>query len=400
MTDGSSANRAALPQLVYIGDVPIESSYHGSALIFRLLQRYPADRLVVIERSTSRSLPSRRLADVRYEELGSRIGRLLTTRVHRMAASWLVVNAKRLAGRIPSLIGDFSPEAVLTVAHGFSWLTASAFAERTRLPLHLIVHDDWPGMATLITPVRRWMEQRYGEVYRQAASRLCVSPQMVSEYERRYRAKGTLLYPSRARGVPEFDASDTEVRDDRPFSIAFAGSLNVGDYVRQLVELSWLLPKVGGRLLLFGPFEPELLAAKGANTEAIVFGGLLSSAELITRIHAEADVVFVPESFEQGNVMNLSFPSKLTDYTAAARPLLIWGPERSAAVDWAGKEPGLAAVVTNREPDAMARMLKKLAGDPIWRRQLSAVAAAVGKRYFAPERAQSILYDALATARK
>ena len=38
-----------LPRLLYLGDVPVEASYHGSALIYRLLQHYPVDRLMIIE---------------------------------------------------------------------------------------------------------------------------------------------------------------------------------------------------------------------------------------------------------------------------------------------------------------------------------------------------------------
>ena len=58
-----------LPRLLYIGDVPVESSYHGSALLFRLLQGWPSERLRVIEANLLRSLPERRLPGIQYEEL-------------------------------------------------------------------------------------------------------------------------------------------------------------------------------------------------------------------------------------------------------------------------------------------------------------------------------------------
>ena len=51
-TRGSRLGRmpdGALPRLLYLADVPVEASYHGSALMYRLLQRYPADRLRVVE---------------------------------------------------------------------------------------------------------------------------------------------------------------------------------------------------------------------------------------------------------------------------------------------------------------------------------------------------------------
>jgi glycosyltransferase involved in cell wall biosynthesis len=386
-------------RLAYIADVPVEASYHGSALIYRLLRRFSAEHLVIVEQSTRRSSPTRRLPDVRYEELPVGAGRLLTTRAHRLAGSWLTLKAKQQAGQVAALLGPFRPQAVLTVSHGVSWLTAAAFADRNGLPLHLIAHDDWPRMSTLIGPVQRWMENRFCEVYRQAVTRLCVSPRMMEEYERRYGVRGRLLYPSRAPDTPVFATGSASEPAGRPFTVAYAGSLSVGDYVRQLVALSWILPSAGGRLLLFGPFDFASLKAKGINTQCVSLSGMLESQELIKRLNADADVVFVPESFESGHAMNLSFPSKLTDYTAAATPLLIWGPEGSAAVNWAAAEPGVAAVVTEQNERSMAKMLERLAADSGWRRQLSAAAVEVGKRYFSAERAEAVFYDALTVTR-
>jgi glycosyltransferase involved in cell wall biosynthesis len=383
-----------LPRLCYIGDVPIEASLHGSTLLYRLLQNYPSGSIVAVEQECQLSLPDRRLPEVRYEQLRNRVGRLLTTRFHVLAKSWLTITAERKAQQIATLLGKFDAQAVLTVAHGFSWLSASAFAERNGLPLHLIVHDDWPRLAPLIPPVSRWMGRRFGDVYRRAASRLCVSPMMVDHYERRYGVRGTLLYPSRASDTPIFERiGHATASRDRPLTVAYAGSLSVEDYIRQVVALSRLLPSVRGRLLLFGPGH-EFLVSRGINVADVTFGGMLSSQQLIRRIHAEADVAFVPESFEPGDPRELSFPSKLADYTAAAIPLLIWGPQGSAAVRWATANPGVAAVVTDREEASMANMLLKLT-DSAWREQLSAASVDVGKRYFSAERAEAVFYEAL-----
>src|ERR1051326_2228546 len=87
------AETAGLPRLVYIGDVPIESTYHGSAVLYRLLANYPADRLLVIEGDVS--LPSQvefRLRGVRYARLSVAHRRLLWTPLHRAYASWLTIS--------------------------------------------------------------------------------------------------------------------------------------------------------------------------------------------------------------------------------------------------------------------------------------------------------------------
>ena len=400
-TEKSALNKDTLllPRLCYIGDVPVEASYHGSALLYRLLKKYPAQKLVVLEHCY-RSSPDRRLTNVRYEELRTNyMARFLHTRVHALVGAWLTLNAARRARNVRVLLGEFRPQAILTVAHGFSWLAASVFAQGNKLPLHLIVHDDWPRMAS-VGPIKSWLDQRFCEVYRQAASHLCVSPAMVEEYERRYGVRGTVLYPSRAYDTPHFDGIDKiQSPISRPFTIAFAGSLQIGDYVRQIIALSRIIGKIGGRMLLFGPFDNKNLIANGLDVNNVVMGGLLPSADLICRLRTEADILFVPELFEEARSgkIDLSFPSKLTDYTATALPLLIWGPKESAAVRWATNEPGVAAMVTVADENAMVAMLQKLAAELAWRRALGATAFEVGNRYFSPGHAQTIFYDALSS---
>ena len=386
------------PRLLYLADVPVESSYHGSALIYRLLQNYPPDKLRIVEGNLRNALPDRRLVGVSYRLIKIGWKRPLYSRISpwtRLAYSYAV---RWKIGSVERVLGNFQPEAVLTVAHDFLWMTAARYARQHSLPLHLICHDDWARAVSFPAPFRSWLEREFGQVYRQAASRLCVSPYMVEEYERRYGAKGTVLYPSRDPNTPVFDAvNGANVSIKRPFTVAYAGSLATIDYVRQLVVISQLLSDVGGRLLLFGPFDEKLLKAAGMNLTSVLAGGLLSSADLVRRLHKDADVLFLPMSFvaSELDAMALNFPSKLTDYTASGLPLLIWGSKTSSAVKWAAIESGVAAVVTNPDPSKMAAMLKKLMEDPNWRNELATTSVTIGNKYFNPTAANEIFVSSL-----
>src|SRR5579872_4925966 len=90
----------APPRLLYVGDVPVESSYHGSALLYRLLQDYPADRLLVVEAQPFESLPERRLPDVAYRQLETRGHRWLNTRLSRWAGTWFTLSSPARSKRI------------------------------------------------------------------------------------------------------------------------------------------------------------------------------------------------------------------------------------------------------------------------------------------------------------
>ena len=88
-----------LPRLLYVGDVPVEASYHGSALLYRLLDGYPADRLRIIEAGTALSQPARRLPGVRYEDLRLPLSRLQTTRLSRWYGATNLITAVARASR-------------------------------------------------------------------------------------------------------------------------------------------------------------------------------------------------------------------------------------------------------------------------------------------------------------
>jgi hypothetical protein len=387
-----------LPKLLYLGDVPVESSYHGSALLYRLLQNYPPERLEIIEGNLRTSLAGRRLADVSYRTVKAGWARPLYTRFNRWAVLAYSFAACSRAGAVRKNLGDFQPEAVLTVPHEFLWLTAARYAQSVALPLHLICHDDWPNIAQVPQRFRPWLGRKFGCVYRQAASRLCVSPFMSEEYQRRYGVGATVLYPSRAADAPQFDAPPARLLiNSGLLTVAFAGTINSSGYVQALQNLAHVLEGMGGRLLVFGPLRATDAAAVGLNRGNIELRGMVSSAELMNQLRAEVDVLFVPMSFAPGDreYSALSFPSKLTDYTAVGLPLLINGPDYCSAIRWARENEGVAEVVDSEDIRRLATAVRRLACDPERRLKLAVRALEVGNRFFLHSEALRRFYAAL-----
>lgn len=390
--------RGSLPRLLYIGDVPIESTYHGSVLLYRLLEDYPRQLLTIFE-TGSESSALRRLPGVHYSSLplGSR---WLNTRFHSVVLSWLTFQMTRPDASLIARLRMREFDSVLTVSHGLGWLLAAALAERADVPLRLIIHDDWPRVANVPDQLRGWLDRKFARAYRQAASRMCVSPAMRRDYLERYSCDASVLYPSRSKHCPEFEEPPTQIaQTDHKFTIAFAGTVNSAGYVRALTTLRDSLAAVDGRLLIFGPLTCDDARENGIEHERVELCGLVPAEELITRLREEADALFIPMSFDPSERSNMenAFPSKLTDCTAAGLPLLIYGPAYCSAVKWARENPGSAEIVEAEGQSLLTEAIKRLVHVPT-RLTLGERALAVGKKYFAHGVAQEMFLNALVTS--
>ncbi|MGE0864061.1 MAG: glycosyltransferase [Vicinamibacterales bacterium] len=384
-----------LPNLLYVGDVAVEASHHGSALLYRMLEHYPGDRLRVMECGLP-SRPERRLPGVSYLELPIGRRRWLNSRFHATYSAWLSLTAAR---RVPSALaqlGEFRPTAVVTVCHGYGWLLAAALAHRLDRPLHLIVHDDWPRLSGVARSVQGWLERRFARIYRQAGSRLCVSPFMAEEYQRRYGTAGDVLYPFRSSGCPVFEVKPAPAIADREIVIGYGGNSGP-DIAAGLKDLAAALARVNARVVVFGPFgereQRELLAISPSFT----FRGLVPYDEMIRGLRAESDVLFVPMAFAAASRDNMvvSFPSKLADYTAAGLPLLIYGPPYASAVRWAREHAPVAEVVDQEGPAGLAAALSGLVTDPARQHELAGRALKVGAACFGAAAGRERFYAAL-----
>ncbi len=391
-------NSSNVPRLLYVGNVPVESSYHGSALIYRLLQSYAPDRLMIIEDEANRSLPNRRLLDVKYESIHAGFRRLLYSRFSLAYSSLLMFLAAFWRRSIIKKLGHFKPEAILTVAHGPLWITAHALSQQLGIPLHLICHDE----ITMTTPHIHWLrphlENVFLKCYNQAKNRYVVSPYMRDDYEQRFGCGALVLYPSRASDAPKFyDPPERLGLPVNGLTVAFAGTINTGGHIELLKLQAEALADQGGRLLLFGPLSIDDAVRVGLALKNVECRGLLSSAELIKSFRDEVDLLLVPMSFEDGAslAMQTNFPSKLTDYTIAGLPILIHGPDNCSAVRWALDNPGVALIATEPSKGALIPLLSLMLHQSSARIRFGQRALDIGNEFFDSTKGQQMLLNGL-----
>lgn len=399
------SSRARMPdveslRLLYVGDVPVESSQHGSALMFRALESYPAGRLRIVETGAP-SEPARRLQGVVYRHFPIARRRWLDSRLHGLYSAWVTLTAPSRARAVIGALDGFAPDAVLTVGHGFGWLTAGRVAALINRPLHVVVHDDWPRLSAITRIARPWLEHVFARVYRSATSRLCISPYMAEEYERRYGASGSVMYPSRSTQCQVFAAKPARVIGQDAMVIGYGGNSSP-DIMSCLRTLAACLEDSGARLAIFGPFGAEQQQELLAISVRVTFHGFVPFNQMIAGLRDVSDLLFVPMTFNAAERDNMivSFPSKLADYTAAGIALLVYGPEYSSAVRWAAAHADAAEVVSNAGTEPLRRALQCLRHDVERRQHLADGAVAAGAACFSAAAARATLTAAISDQRR
>lgn len=383
-----------LPRLLYVGDVPVTSTFAGAALLYRLLQKYPPDKIKIVQSiSISKSDSKNFLSEVSYTSLNIRFERIFRTRFSAIYSFYLLLTARSRFRNLLYLCDDFKPEAILTVGAGFSYLTASALAEHLSLPLHLIVHDNYLQTINLPEWAYGWASLQFANAYKKAKSRLCVSPYMAEGYKKCYGVDGDVIYPCRAKDVPYFN--EPPIHNNKSLVFAYAGSINSPGYTNALVLLSSILETFECQLLIYSSLTQQTIVQIGLNKNNIIVRPMISSSELIYTLRFEADVLFLPMSFdnEDRSNMEISFPSKLTDYTAIGLPLLIYGPDYCSAVRWARENPEVAEVVDKDVREDLELSVKRLITDSQYRYNLGVKALEIGQKLLAHESVVNKFYE-------
>src|SRR5262249_3602871 len=151
------ASGDAVPRLLYLAYVPVESYMHGLALVYRLFESYPAERLLIVE-CMCESQADHRIPNVQYRAIKSSLSRLLKNRFSHYLWPLSLAGVYLSSRSISRIVRSYRPQAVLTVVLGHVWEAAASSATRAGLPLHLIVHDDWPKNPNCTSLQRRWAD--------------------------------------------------------------------------------------------------------------------------------------------------------------------------------------------------------------------------------------------------
>jgi hypothetical protein len=258
----------------------------------------------------------------------------------------------------------FSPEVIYCAAVSPHLLQLTAEIHRHfQCPLILHVMDDWPHWDTQHAHPsatcflkNSWFERLCAA----ATHRVAISPLMAQEYEAQTGYSWEVFHHSIDLENYSFRAPQ---RDQKNFRIGYVGSLRQmfhGDCFEDLLELvaEGALPNVDLTIHTAPHWAVDYQRAFGSCSR-IHFADPVTQAQLPATL-AGFDALFLPLTFNAQNdaITRLSLPTKLGEYLAAQRPLVIYGPDDTSAHRLLESWP-LAFVQSTRDKSKLAATFEK-----------------------------------------
>lgn len=382
-----------LPNLCYVGP-PLAASVGGSALLYKLLHNYPADRLAAIELPVAEGRNIVRLGGVRPVVLPS-------------PPSWTgprgrtLYDLSFLFGRsawglwLSQKISSFHPDMVVCVVHGWICEAALETSRQLGIPFHAVLHDHANTTLSMPRFLHQYRMARWAQLCRRARSRLCVSPFMAEEVQGLTGRSCDILYPGLA---PDTNLSSwaPPVKNgvEHILTFSFVGTVHSSGYRNLVLKLAQLLGAGKHQLFVHSPHATGLV--QDSRGKSLVDGGLIPTNAVVSTLSKEADVAFLPMSFQPADAANMrvGFPSKLVEYCGAGRPVLIWGPPYCSAVRWAKEHPGFAEIVeTESEEDVYAAICRLT--NPVRREKMGKHALQLARDCFSHEKTFGRLIEVL-----
>lgn len=239
------------------------------------------------------------------------------------------VEVRKIASRVIRFGKRFGADALWCVLEGQTMIHLALPVSRgLGVPLYTEVWDP-PGWWLRSRKVDRITTGRvlreFGRVMRSSVSCATASWAMAEQYRRVYGAHAVPLLPSLDLRLALPPAKGPH--RGTQFVIGISGQLYATDawdaLIASLDSVDWKIQGRDVRILLMGRW----VSFQAGGKVNIEFLGWRSQEETV-RLLADTDVLYCPYWFDSAYEMEarLSFPSKLTTYLAAGRPVVFHGP--------------------------------------------------------------------------
>lgn len=288
---------------------------------------------------------------------------------------------------IERAIEHFKPDILLTLAENSICYVAQKLAYKYQLPLAVLFLDWVPIMDGHFghKATRSTLDRRFRQLYKDCDLAFCTSDGMQEELGEH--PNSHVIYPM--PGKHQVPDSVWPSKNEK-FRLVYVGNAQgfYGRMLRALLHEFQSHPDM--ELIIVGPTqdwpEEELRRAKA---KGICLGFM--PPEKAAEVLAGADALLVVMSFEREHelFMRTSFTTKFLDYSAFAKPVILWGPDYCTPSRLAKREDA-AWVVETESPAGVISAAKKLMDDSAEVARLAASSRRMNQTVFSPERLQEI----------
>jgi glycosyltransferase involved in cell wall biosynthesis len=276
------------------------------------------------------------------------------------------IELKGIEDRVVEFGRHFGADRLWCVLEGQAVIRlARPVANRLDIPLFAQVFDP-PGWELRISSSHRISEsmllRRFASAVRASTRCAVASEAMADQYLGAYAAKTVALLPSlETRMAVAPSQEDVAGRD---IVIAVAGQVYATEewdaLLSALDSTQWKLSGRGVRVRILGRWSPPF----GVNKPLFIEYLGWRKREDAIRLLSEADILYCPYWLDPQyeREARLSFPSKLTTYLAAGRPILFHGPSYASPAIFL-KEHDAAIICSSNESSAIIAALTRLTTD-------------------------------------
>jgi hypothetical protein len=282
-------------------------------------------------------------------------------------------------------VNNFQPDVILVLAETSISLIAARIAKKKNIPLAGLFLDWFPVMKGHYG--HRWtipfLNRNFRNLYKQCDLAICTSDGM--KLTLGPHPNSHIIYP-----IPSSATVTTDQITQRPhkYRLVYCGSAEQF-YGRMLCALMKVFLKEDSfELVIIGPTSDWRQSDLVLGRNQGVLKGFIPHDEATVYL-ASADALLVVMSFEDEHklFMQTSFTTKFLDYTAYAKPIVLWGPHYCTPSIIAQRENS-ALVITDPSPFNVLSRVKQLSSDHDEIDRLSSAAASMRSTLFDPIKIQ------------
>jgi glycosyltransferase involved in cell wall biosynthesis len=316
------------------------------------------------------------------------IGRL----ARKLTGSAGIPDRGRLTPRLRAWIDDFHPDLVFSILGTLGYIDlVDRIHKEFGTPIAVHLMDDGvtdPNRSGLFGGyLRHAYGRRFRALLKKTASRMAICPAMANEYERRWD-----LPFQHFQNTVDIDAWKPYARIGASIRktpvMVYSGSILAESQWSSLVDLCRVVADLNrqGNPLQFDIYTPrELLGLDGRQLEldpAIRVRDALIDDHQFRETLSQADLLALPVNFDAPSVqfIRLSMPTKVPAYLASGTPILAYGPQGVAQIDYA-RSHGWGNVVDERKPERLQQAIRRMIDDQSLRERLSQTARQTAREH-------------------